>query len=311
MKLLSIIILLLSTTNIHAQRDYSDSEITKLVLLGTGTPIADPNRSGCSIAIIVNSMPYIIDFGPGVVRKLAAVSETFGNTDTLIKGLRIKNITRAFLTHLHSDHTTGYPDLILTPWNFIPGDGERDEPLEVYGPEGINRMTEYILKAYEEDIKYRLYGAQPSNNQGWRVNSHEIIEEGIIYQDDNVKVEAFPAPHGSWPNAWSYRFTTPDKVIVISGDTSPSNKLMMYAKGADILVYGTYSKKLIPESWHEYFSKNHTSTSELANIAQQAQPKLLVLYHQLPMSVTEKIMLEEISEIYKGSVIFGNDLDKF
>jgi len=311
MKQIFTILLFLLITNIHAQQDYSDSEITKLVLLGTGTPVALPNRSGSSVAIIVNSMPYIIDFGPGLVRKLASVSESFGEPETWIKGLRIKNITRAFLTHLHSDHTTGYPDLILTPWVHQPGDGTRDEPLEVYGPEGINNMTEHILKAYAEDIKYRLYSTQPANNQGWRVNSHEILEEGIVYQDENVRVEAFSAPHGSWPNAWSYRFTTPDKVIVISGDTSASDKLMKYAKGVDILVHGAYSKKLLPESWHVYFSENHTTTTELANIAKQAQPKLLVLYHQLPFNVTERIMMDEISEIYGGRVIFGNDLDKF
>ncbi len=301
----------LACTHVCAQRDYSDSDITKVVLLGTGTPIADPNRSGSSVAIIVDSMPYIIDFGPGLVRKLAAVSETYGNPDTRIKGLRIHNITRAFLTHLHSDHTTGYPDLILTPWVFQPGDGARNEPLEVYGPEGINSMTEHILEAYAEDIRYRLYSGQPANNQGWRVHSHEILEEGVVYQDDKVKVEAFPAPHGTWPNAWSFRFTTPDKVIVISGDTSPSEKMISYSRDADILVHGVYSKKMIPPAWQVYFSKNHTSTYELAEIAKQAQPKVLVLYHQLPPSATEKMMLDEISELYHGRVIFGNDLDQF
>jgi len=78
-------------------------------------------------------------------------------------------------------------------------------------------MTEHILEAYEDDIKYRLYGHEPANNQGWRVNSHEFTKEGIIYKDENIKVEAFPVPHGSWPNAWGFRFTTPDKVIVLSG----------------------------------------------------------------------------------------------
>lgn len=308
-KLLFISICAFAISSVFAQRDYSDSKITKLVLLGTGDPTAIPDRSGSSVAIVVNSMPYIIDFGPGVIRRLAAVSENFGKPDEQIKGLDLKNTTRAFLTHLHSDHTAGYPDLILTPWN--RGGGGRDSPLEVYGPEGINDMTEYILKAYSEDIKYRLYGAQPTNNQGWRVNSHEIIEEGVVYMDENVKVEAFPAPHGTWPNAWSYRFTTPDKVIVISGDTTPSDKLIMYAKGADILVHGAYSQKMVPKPWHAYYAQNHTSTSELANIAKQSQPKLLVLYHQMPWQVTEKIMLDEISELYQGKVIFGNDLDKF
>jgi ribonuclease Z len=271
--------------------------------------VADPNRSGCSVAIIVNAMPYIIDFGPGVMRQLAAVTPFFSNPGQGIEGLDVRNVTRAFLTHLHSDHSSGYPDLILTPWG-VGGSG-RDRPLEVYGPKGINSMTEHILKAYEEDIKYRINGIQNNNDQGWRVNSHEILEEGIIYQDNNVKVEAFPAPHGTWTNAWSFRFTTPDKVIVISGDTGPSDKLAKYAKSADILVHGVYSEKLMHWASLDYFSTHHTSTTELAQIAKKAEPKLLVLYHVMPSGVVEQDYLDEIAEIYKGKVIFGNDLDRF
>ena len=133
-----------------AQRTYSPSEITKVVFLGTGTPNPDPQHSGNSVAVVVNDTPYIIDFGPGLIRKAAALSPSYGGK---IRGLETENIKRAFLTHLHSDHTTGYPDLILTPW--VMG---RDEPLEVYGPEGIKNMTKHILEAYKEDIRIRLYG---------------------------------------------------------------------------------------------------------------------------------------------------------
>jgi ribonuclease Z len=292
-----------------SQRDYSDSETTQLVLLGTGTPVADPYRSGCSVAIIVNAMPYIVDFGPGVIRQLAALTPYFSEPGKGIEGLDVSNVTRAFLTHLHSDHSSGYPDLILTPWG-VGGSG-RNNPLEVYGPKGLNNMTEHILKAYEADINYRVNGIQQNNNRGWRVNSHEIQEEGVIYQDSNVKVEAFPAPHGTWTNAWSFRFTTPDKIIVISGDTTYSEKLISYAKGADILVHGVYSKKLMHWASLDYFTTHHTSTTELAQIAKKAQPKLLVLYHVMPSGVVEQDYLDEISEIYKGKVIFGNDLDRY
>jgi len=190
MKLRLFIILLISLifTNIFAQRDISDSSTTKVVMLGTGNPNPSPFQSGCSVAIVVDDTPYIVDFGPGLIRQAAAMSPRYGGE---IKGLEVKNIKHAFLTHLHSDHTTGYPDLILTPW--VMG---RNEPLEVYGPEGINEMTSHILKAYEDDIKYRLYGYEPANNQGWRVNSHEFSEEGVIYEDENIKVEAFPVEPG-------------------------------------------------------------------------------------------------------------------
>jgi ribonuclease Z len=308
----NVLLLLVYLTAIShgiAQRDYSDSKITKVALLGTGSPVADPYRSGCSVAIIVNAMPYIVDFGPGVIRQLATLTPYFSKPSQGIEGLDLRNVTHAFLTHLHSDHTTGYPDLILTPWA-VGGSG-RDRPLEVYGPTGLNSMTEHILKAYQADIEYRVNGLQHCNNEGWRVNSHEITEEGLIYQDDNVKVEAFPVPHGTWDNAWGFRFTTPDKVVVISGDTRPSDKLVEYAKGVDILVHEVYSKSLIHWASQDYFSSHHTSTIELAKIAQKAKPKLLVLYHTMPSGVDGKEFLDEISEIYNGKVIFGNDLDRF
>lgn len=304
LKIIYTLCFILLTNFILAQSDLSNSEITKVVMLGAGNPNPSPSQSGCSVAIIVNNTPYIVDFGPGVVRQAAAMSPRYGGK---IKGLDVKNIKRAFLTHLHSDHTTGYADLILTPW--VMG---RDEPLEVYGPEGINNMTSNLLKAYEEDIRYRLYGYEPANNQGWRVNSHEFTKEGIIYEDKNVRVEAFPVPHGTWPNSWGFRFTTPDKVIVMSGDSSPSKKIIEYAKGADILIHEVYYKKSYDqknEFWKTYHARNHTSTIELAEIAKQAKPKLVVLYHILFWGATDEDLINEIATKYKGEVVVGKDLD--
>lgn len=303
-----IVLLLFSCLIMDAfsKGDFSGSDTTRLVILGSGNPNPSPFQSGCSVAIVVFNTPYIIDFGPGLIRKAAAMSPSYGGN---ISGLEVQNIKRAFLTHLHSDHTTGYPDLILTPW--VMG---RDEPLEVYGPEGINKMTENILKAYEEDIRYRLYGSEPANNQGWRVNSHEFMKEGVIYQDENVKVEAFPVPHGTWPNSWGFRFTTPDKVIVISGDTRPSEKIIEYARDADILVHEVYSKKGFDtksELWKEYHSENHTSTLELGEIASKTNPGLIVLYHILYWGASEQELLDEIASKYKGKVVVGHDLDVY
>jgi ribonuclease Z len=287
-----------------AQRDFSDSEITKLVLLGTGNPNPSPEHSGCALAIVVNDVPYVVDFGPGLIRRAATLSPRYGGA---IEGMDAKHFKRAFLTHLHSDHTAGYPDLILTPW--VMG---RDEPLEVYGPAGIKEMTNHILEAYREDIDYRIYGTEPANDVGWRVNCHEILKEGLFYQDKHIEAEAFRVPHGTWPNAWGFRFTTPDKVIVISGDSSPSEKIIEYASGADILVHEVYSQAGFDkktESWKSYHASHHTSTRELAGIARQADPELLVLYHILFWGSTEKGLLEEISSIYEGKVIVGRDLD--
>ncbi len=224
-----------------------------------------------------------------------------------LQGLTTKNLKHAFLTHLHSDHTTGYPDLILTPW--VMG---RDKPLEVYGPKGTKKLTNYILKAYDADIRYRLEGEEPANDIGWRVNSHEFSTEGVIYQDTNTRVEAFPVDHGSWPNAWGFRFTTPDKVIVISGDTRPCKKVIEYATGADILIHEVYYQKGWEEKtleWKTYHQHHHTSTIEVGEIASKARPKLVILYHVLEWGGTEAEILEEVSTVYDGKVVAGRDLE--
>lgn len=288
---------------------------TKVVLLGTGTPNADPERSGPAVAVVVGEDSYIVDFGPGIVRQAAKAFRQG------IEGLKPKNLKRAFLTHLHSDHTTGYPDLIFTPWVL-----ERNEPLKVYGPKGLKEMTEHILKAYKQDIDERIYGFEPANEKGWRVEVNEI-NSGIIYHDENVKVEAFPVKHGSF-EAYGYKFYSPSKTIVISGDTAPNEDIINYAKDCDVLIHEVYSsagiEKRSPE-WNKYHTSVHTSSYELGEIASKARPGLLVLYHQLFMldiqsddedlsykiEERENEILEEIKEKYDGKVISGKDLDVF
>ena len=179
---------------------------TKLVLLGTGTPNACPDASGPSSAVVVGDRAYLIDFGPGVVRQAA---KAYRNG---IDALRPDRLVTAFCTHLHTDHTAGYPDLIFTPWVL-----ERKEPLRVFGPKGIRNMTDHLLKAYKVDIDFRINGFEKANEVGYRVETQEITS-GVIYRDDRVTVEAFPVSHGTL-ESYGFKFTTPDRVIVISGDT--------------------------------------------------------------------------------------------
>ncbi|NOY38248.1 MAG: MBL fold metallo-hydrolase [Chlorobi bacterium] len=275
---------------------------TKVILLGTGTPNPDPEHSGPAVVVLANEQPYLFDFGAGVVRQAAAMSPQWGGK---YPGMAVKNLRVAFLTHLHSDHTVGLADLILTPW--VMG---RNKSLELYGPEGTGNMAKHILKAYEEDIRYRIYGAQPANDSGWRVNAHEI-NEGRVYQDDHVTVTAFHVQHGTWPNAFGYRVETGDKVIVISGDTRPCESLLRYGQGADILVHEVYSMKGFlkkDEFWQKYHAANHTSTYELADIANKLKPEKLVLYHILFWGATPGEILSEIHRTYDGEVIVGEDL---
>ena len=115
----------------------------RLVLLGTGNPNPEPERSGPSLAVVVGEKSYIVDFGPGLVRRATAASRRHN-----IPALEARSLEIGLLTHLHSDHTAGFPDLILTPWVM-----ERELPLRVFGPSGLKAMAGHILKAYEADIR--------------------------------------------------------------------------------------------------------------------------------------------------------------
>jgi ribonuclease BN (tRNA processing enzyme) len=268
---------------------------SQVILLGTGTPNADPDRSGPALAVVVNQTPYIVDAGPGVVRRAAAA------------GLDVSQLKRAFITHLHSDHTAGYADLILTPW--VLG---RCEPLKVYGPPGIRAMTEHLLAAYQEDVRERLEGLEPANETGYAVQAREV-GPGLVYLDENVSVEAFAVNHGSWP-ALGYKFHTPDRVIAISGDTAPARSCIEAYRGCDVLVHEVHSARgwegRSPD-WQRYHASVHTSSRELAEIAAQVRPGLLILYHQLFHGVSEQELLREVREFYDGEVVSGQDLDVY
>ena len=133
---------------------------TRVVMLGTGTPNADPERSGPAVAIVVGNVAYLVDAGPGIVRRAAQAAR-----DDSIPALAAPRLRRVFITHLHSDHTTGLPDLIFSPW--VLG---RAEPLEVFGPRGTKQMVDLLEQAYSEDVQIRLNGGEPSNKAGYGGN---------------------------------------------------------------------------------------------------------------------------------------------
>lgn len=274
---------------------------TRLVILGSGTPNIDPDRTGPAMAIIVNGQSYVVDCGRSVIQRTAEAGRKG------VPGLDPAHLRKLFITHLHSDHTAGYPDFILTP--AVTG---RTQPLEVYGPKGLQRMTDLLLQAYSEDIDIRLHGLEQGIPYAYKVIVHENREEGIIYRDSNVVVKAFRVPHGTWPEAWGYRFETPDKVIVLSGDCTYNENLVKYAKGCDILVHEVYSMEGLAKRdahWQKYHSTFHTSTAQLADIANQVHPGKLVLVHELPFRMSRESLLQELTDRYKGVVIAANDLD--
>ena len=287
------------------------AQLTQVVLLGTGTPPADPDRSGAATAIVVNDTPYLVDFGAGVVRRAKSAV-----VDRGVAALDPVKLRVAFVTHLHSDHTVGYPDLILTPW--VLG---RRVPLEVYGPRGIAHMTEHVMEAYREDFAARqrdrkLYtvGAFP---EGHAVNAHEI-KAGVVYKDENVTVTAFATKHTL--ESYGYRFDTRDRSIVISGDTNPTQATIDACRGCDVLIHEVLTHDWLSRrpDFHAYAAVHHTTTSQLVELVKQAKPGLLVLYHASlslrPAVDSERsppaVLLKEMSG-YTGRVVVGRDLDVY
>jgi ribonuclease BN (tRNA processing enzyme) len=269
-----------------------------VVLLGTGTPRPDPGRQGPSLAIVANGKAYIVDAGVGLVRQ-AAAAHARG-----IPGLQPPKLDTAFLTHLHSDHTLGLPDLIFTPWVM-----HRVAPLQLYGPAGTQAMVDNIEKAWAEDIEIRIHGLEYNTVSGHKAVVHEI-QPGVVYQDADVKVTAFAVLHGSWREALGYRFDADGKSIVISGDTRSAQSVVNACKGCDILIHEVYSGTPANAEDAAYFSYFHTSAQQLGEIAAKARPKLLVVWHYVPLRNTNQTkMVEEIHKTFHGTIVVANDLD--
>ena len=279
------------------------SSETKLIILGSGTPNPDPERYGSGYAVVVNDDAYIVDFGPGIVRRISAMSPTWGGE---FPSMELENINTAFLTHIHSDHSGALADLILTPW--IMG---RDEPLNLYGPEGLKAMSENITEAYIDDINYRLYGSQPANELGFTTNVTEISDDGTIFKDNNIEVIAFKNAHGDFKNSFGFLFITEDKRILFSGDTAVSNNLMKYGKNLDILVHEVFSSETFvnkTKDWQIYHQAHHTSSIDLGIIADELQPKKLVLSHILFWGASEDSLLKDIRKNFNGQAVIAKDL---
>lgn len=279
---------------------------TQIVFLGTGNPRPTPDRMGPSIAIVVNETPYLVDAGTGVVRRASEAASRLG-----IASLASPNLRFVFITHLHSDHTIGLPDLITTPW--IMG---RTLPLELYGPPGISGMARHLREAFKEDNSIRVKGYEGRPEAGGEVNVYDV-KPGKIYSDSNVTVTAFSVKHGSWKNAYGYRFQTPDKVIVIGGDAAPSESIVEQCNGCDVLIHEVYTQLGYSKStdqWKRYISSFHTSTKELADLATRARPKTLILHHQMffgGAADNDAAMLKELRASYKGRVVSARDLDVY
>jgi ribonuclease BN (tRNA processing enzyme) len=288
----------------HAQQSarVASSNGVQIVFLGTGYPAPDAARQGPSLAIVANGKAYLVDVGTGVVRQANSAFQRG------VPALDPAGLDIAFLTHLHSDHTLGLPDLILTPWVL-----RRSKPLQLYGPTGTSAMAQHILEAYAEDIRIRITGLEGANTTGYKVTAHDV-QPGNIYQDANVSVRAFLVKHGTWKEALGYRFDAGGKSIVISGDTSPADSIVDACNACDALIHEVYAGSVGLTSggtaWMQYMKAFHTSAAELGEIATKSRAKKLILTHWILLgNAKEDDLLREIQEKYSGPIVIARDLD--
>jgi ribonuclease Z len=285
---------------------------TRVVMLGTGTPFPDPDRFGPAVVVLVDSTPYLFDIGVGVVRQWTAALRAG------LAPLGPAALRTAFVTHLHSDHTLGYAELIFTSWTVEQGGaGVRGpsaevrprQPLDVYGPPGLQAMTTHLLAAYTEDVAVRTgTGGELAGVRAPVVRAHEI-DSGVVYRDSLVTVSAFVVHHGTWAHAFGYRVQTPDKVIVLSGDAGPPSTVAEQCQGCDVLLHEGGS--ILEADASDYFRRFHTTPEALAEIARAARPKLLVLYHQRPSSPAAERAYAKLRALYPGPFVVARDLDVF
>lgn len=274
---------------------------TTVVMLGTGAPRPDPTTMGPATAIVVGRRTFLFDAGVGVTRRFTSARIPLGS------------ITGVFFTHLHSDHTLGYPDLILTTW--VMG---RRAPLAVYGPHGLADMTNAIYTAWGQDIDVRTNGLEHLPANGYRVAVHEIAP-GVVFDSGGVRITAIPVQHGSWKEAYGYRIDTPNRSIVISGDTRPVESIEQAARGVDILIHEVHPQSVERTAdssgrgdWADYLRAFHTSDVSLGKLAAAAQPKELVLYHYGAHGPADAEVIANIrAQGYAGKIIVAKDLDRF
>lgn len=291
----------MNACNAHAQPQPSavnTSLRSAVVVLGDGTPLLSADRSGTSIGVVVRGTIYVFDAGPGVLRRLFEAQQRLG--------LGIATLGPVFVTHLHSDHTLGLPELLYPPG--MPS-------LRVYGPPGIHKMLNSILDAWAEDREVRSHSTMPRDNalarQAGGATATEVTS-GVVFRDSNVTVTAFRVAHGDWPTALGYRIEAPGRSIVISGDTRPTQAIADACNGCDLLVHAVYNGETpMPAGDSTYFRRFHTSAIELGDIARRARPRVLLLYHQLFFGGNSADLIRQVGTTFRGPVISARDLDVY
>lgn len=295
--IITFIILLVFTYQGHSQTNNNNSEPDiKVTLLGTGTPLPVMERFGASILVQAGGESFLFDAGRGCLQRLRQIGLTYDKLNAL------------FLTHLHSDHIVGLPDLWLTGWLT----SRRTAPLKVFGPGGTKNLTEHLRSAFGYDIKIRIEDDRASE-EGSKLLTTEI-QEGIIYENNGVKVTAFEVDHFPIAPAFGYRIEFRGRSVVLSGDTRYSENLIKFAKGTDLLIHevAIAPDTLTRENQKFSILAHHTTAQQASKIFNETKPKLAVYSHIVKIYITnEEEIMKQTKEAYSGPLIMGEDLMSF
>jgi ribonuclease Z len=282
-----------------------DSDL-KVTLLGTASPQPWPNRFGPSTLVEAGEQKLLFDAGRGVPIRLRQLNIPLGK------------ITALFLTHYHSDHTSGIPDVWLTGW-LPPPYARRTTPFHVIGPVGAKSLMANLEKAYALDIKIRLED-EKLPPEGIASVVDEFEQDGIVYERDGVKVIAFTVDHGpAIKPAVGYRIEYKGRSVLISGDTRYDQNVIKFGTGTDVLIHEVCAVRaeLQGNIVIQRIAGHHTSPREAGQVFAQAKPKLAAYTH-LVFLATEKVpppsvddIIAETRQTYGGPLEVGEDLMSF
>jgi len=254
------------------------------------------NRFGPSTLVEAGDQKFVFDAGRGALQRLTKL------------GVRWQDVQGIFLTHLHSDHVVGFPDLWLTGWLIVPG---RSVPLQVWGPRGTTSMMSHLQQAYEYDVRIRIQndGASP---QGAALLVREITE-GAVYDNAGVKVTAFEVDHAPVTPAFGYRIDYAGRSVVLSGDTRVSENLIRHAQGVDVLVHevfapATLQRAGVPPGHAKHIVDYHTTPEQAGEVFARVKPKLAVYSHICMPNATEQDLIPATRKTYAGPLELGEDL---
>jgi ribonuclease Z len=267
----------------------------KVTLLGTGCPPPVMNRFGPSILVEAGEQKLIFDVGRGALQRLTQIK------------VGPRELHGVFLTHLHSDHLVGFPDLWLTGWV----NGRREKPLKVFGPKGTAKMMSHLEQAFEYDIKIRLYDDRVPL-EGIILEPADI-SEGVVYEKNGVKVTAFEVDHAPIKPAFGYRIDYAGRSVVVSGDTRYSENLIKYAEGADLLIHEVVAPESLKRAQYaeersRTILNHHTTPEQAGKIFSMIKPKLAVYYHFVLPNATEQDLVPPTRKTYSGPLELGEDL---